>query len=165
MTRFAFIMAMFATFTALPAQADDVTVGSLKISTPWIRATPKGAEVGGGYMRITNTGSVSERLTGGTSDVSDRFEIHEMSMENGVMKMRPVAGIEIKPGQTVELKPGGYHVMFVGLKAPFEQGRHVKTTLHFEKAGNVPVDFVVEGLGAQTGGSTMPSMQQKQHGR
>ena len=164
MTRFAFIMAMFAVLAALPTQADDVTVGTLKISTPWIRSTPKGATVGGGYMTITNTGPVSERFTGGTSDVSNRFEIHEMSMENGVMKMRPVAGIEIKPGQTIEFKPGGYHVMFVGLKEPFERGQHVKTTLHFEKAGNVPVDFVVEGIGAQTGSSTMPSMQQKQHG-
>ena len=163
MIRFAFIVAAFAALAVPPAQAEDITAGSLKISAPWIRATPKGASVGGGYMTITNTGPVSERLIGGTSDVSTRFEIHEGSMENGVMKMRPVAGVEIKPGQTVELKPGGHHVMFVGLKEPFEQGQHVKVTLHFEKAGNVPVDFVVEGIGAHTGGSNMPNMQ-KQHG-
>ena len=163
MIRFAFIVAMFAALAGPPAQAEDVTAGSLKISAPWIRATPKGASVGGGYMTITNTGSVSEKLIGGASDVSSRFEIHEMSMENGVMKMRPVAGVEIKAGQTVELKPGGYHVMFVGLKEPLERGQHIKVTLHFEKAGNVPVDFVVEGIGAQTGGSNMPNMQ-KQHG-
>jgi len=163
MIRFAFIVAMFAALAGPPAQAEDVTAGSLKISAPWIRATPKGASVGGGYMTITNTGSVTEKLIGGASDVSSRFEIHEGSMESGVMKMRSVAGVEIKPGQTVELKPGGHHVMFVGLKEPFEQGQHVKVTLHFEKTGNVPVDFVVEGIGAQTGGSNMPNMQ-KQHG-
>jgi len=163
MIRFAFFMAMFVALAIAPAQAEDVTAGSVKISAPWIRATPKGAPVGGGYMTITNTGSVSEKLIGGTSDVSSRFEIHEMSMENGVMKMRPAAGVEIKAGQTVELKPGGYHVMFVGLKEPLERGQHIKVTLHFEKAGNVPVDFVVEGIGAQTGGSNMPNMQ-KQHG-
>jgi copper(I)-binding protein len=163
MTRFSFIAATLATFVAVPAQAEDITVGSLKISAPWIRATPKGAPVGGGYMTITNSGNVSERLIGGTSDASNRFEIHEMRMEGGVMKMRPVAGLEIKPGQTVELKPGGYHLMFVGPKEPFERGQHVKATLHFEKAGNVAVDFIVEGIGAQTGGSDMPSMQ-KQHG-
>jgi len=76
------------------------------------------------------------------------------------MKMRPVeAGIEIKPGQTVELKPGGYHVMFVDLKKPFEQGDHIMATLKFEKAGDVSVDFTVEAIGAQTGGMQM------QHGR
>ena len=74
-------------------------------------------------------------------------------MANGVMKMRPVSkGLEIKPGDAVVLKPGGYHLMFVGLKKPFEEGQHVKATLKFEKAGSVPVNFLVEGLGARTGG-------------
>ncbi len=138
------------------AQAEDVTAGGLKVSAAWARATPKGAPVGGGYLTITNNGATSDRLIGGSSDTATRFELHDMSMDNGVMKMRPVeAGIEIKPGQTVELKPGGYHVMFVGLKKPFEQGDHVKATLKFEKAGDVPVDFTVEGIGAQTGGMQM----------
>src|SRR5215475_7324482 len=137
------------------ADAEDITVGALKISGPWARATPKGAPVGGAYMTITNTGNVSDRLVGGSSDVSNHFEIHEMSMDNGVMKMRPLEkGLEIKPGQTVEFKPGGYHFMFVGLKKPFEEGQHVKATLAFEKAGNVAVDFAVRGIGAQTGTSS-----------
>ena len=163
MNRFTLTMAMLVTAVTVPAQAEDVTVGSLKISSPWVRATPKGAPVGGGYMTITNGGSVSDRLVGGTSDASNRFEIHEMSMEGGVMKMRPVGAIEIKPGQTADLKPGGYHVMFVGLKQSFERGQHVKATLQFEKAGNVAVNFNVEGIGAQTGGGTTPNVQ-KQHG-
>jgi periplasmic copper chaperone A len=144
MIRFAFIAAL-AVFMAGPAQAQDITAGSLKISAPWIRATPKGASVGGGYMTIANSGNVGDRLMGGTD---------EMSMEGGVMKMRPVRGLDIRPGQTVELKPGGYHVMFVGLKQPLEQGQHVKATLRFEKAGDVAVDFTVKGIGAQDGGST-----------
>ena len=156
MTRFAFIIAALAIFMEVPAQAEDITAGSLKISAPWIRATPKGASVGGGYMTITNSGHISDRLVGGTSNTSSRLEIHEMSMEGDVMKMRPAAGIEIKPGQTVELKPGGYHVMFVGLKQPFEQGQHIKATLHFEKAGDVAVDFTVAGIGAQNRGSSKP---------
>ncbi len=136
----------------LSSHAEDVAVGGLKISAAWARATPKGAPVGGGYLTITNNGTASDRLIGGSSDAAARFEIHDMSMDNGVMKMRPVeAGIEIKPGQSVELKPGGYHVMFVGLKKTFVQGDHVKATLRFEKAGEVPVDFTVEGIGAQTG--------------
>ena len=156
-----FFTAILAAALTLPAQADDVAAGNVKISTPWARATPKGAAVGVGYMTITNNGSAPDRLVGGASDVSNRFEIHEMTMDNGVMRMRPIAkGIEIKPGQSVELKPGGNHVMFVGLKKPFAQGEHVKATLAFEKAGKVDVDFTVESIGAQTGGGNraMPGM-------
>jgi hypothetical protein len=161
MTRISFLAAaILAASLTIQAQAEDVTAGSLKISAPWARATPKGASIGGGYMKITNTGRAPDRLIGGASDVSSRFEVHEMSMDNGVMKMRPVGqGIEIKPGETVEFKPGGYHVMFVGLKSGLEKGQHIKATLEFEKAGKVDVDFTVEGIGAQTGGDDhMPGM-------
>jgi copper(I)-binding protein len=152
---FAVAVAFFA-YGVTWGHAEDVTAGGLKISAAWTRATPKGAPVGGGYLTITNNGTAPDRLIGGSSDTSTRFEIHNMTMDGGVMKMRPVAaGIEIKPGQTVELKPGGYHVMFVGLKKPFEQGNHVRATLKFEKAGEVLVDFTVEGIGAQSGGMQM----------
>src|SRR5262249_62177207 len=115
-------------------------------------------------MKITKTGNVSDRLVGGASDVSSHFEIHEMSMDNGVMKIRPLErGLEIKPGQTVEFKPGGYHVMFVGLKKPFEEGQNVKATLEFEKAGSVAIDFAVRAIGAQTCASSRKM--QMQHGR
>jgi copper(I)-binding protein len=148
-----FVAASLAASLALPAHAEDVAAGSVKISAPWARATPKGAAVCAGYMTITNNGSAPDRLVGGASEISNRFEIHEMTMDNGVMRMRPLAkGLEIKPGQTVELKPGGNHVMFLGLKMPLAQGEHVKATLAFEKAGKVDVDFTVESLGAQTGG-------------
>jgi copper(I)-binding protein len=146
---------------AMPAQAEDVAIGSLKISAPWARATPKGASVGGGYMMITNTGAVPDRLVSGSTEISSRFEVHEMKMEGGVMKMRPVAnGIEIKPGQTVEFNPGGYHVMFVGLTKQLMQGDHFKATLEFARAGKVNVDFAVAGTGAQgaDGDHGMPGM-------
>lgn len=139
-----------ATSFAMPAQAEDVTVGTLKISSPWARATPKGAKVGGGYMTITNTGTAPDKLLSGATSVSSRFEIHEMSMDNGVMKMRELGqGIEIKPGATVEFKPGGYHVMFMGLQQQLTQGETVKATLQFEKAGKVEVSFTIQGVGAQ----------------
>lgn len=150
------IAAIFVLSAVTSSQAEDVAVGNIKISAAWVRATPKGAPVGGGYMTITNIGSVPDRLVGGTSSVSGRFEIHEMSMDNGIMKMRPVAGgVEIKPGQTVKFEPAGYHLMFVGLKEPFVRGKPVEATLQFEKAGKVVVDFMVEGIGAQTGGASM----------
>jgi len=158
-------VALFAASLTIPAQAQDVAAGFVKISAPWARATPKGASVGGGYMTITNTGTSPDRLVGGSTDVSSRFEIHEMSVADGVMKMRGMPnGVELKPGQTVEFKPGGYHIMFLGLKQPLEKGGHVKATLQFEKAGKVDVDFTVEGVGAQSPGSAggaMPGMQMK----
>ena len=144
------VAALCAALAVSPALAHDYTVGSLKIGHPWARATPKGASVGGGYMTITNTGTASERLTGGSSAVAQSFEVHEMKMDGGVMKMRPVArGIEIKPGQTVTLDPDGYHLMLVRLKEQLKQGSRFKATLEFAKAGKVEVDFVVEGMGAK----------------
>jgi copper(I)-binding protein len=151
MSRFTFIAvaALGAVLSVSPAAAHDFTAGSLKIGHPWARATPKGASVGGGYLTIKNTGAAPDRLLSGSSPVSSRFEIHSMTMENGIMKMRPVAGgLEIKPGETVEFKPGGYHIMFLGLKQPLVKGRHIDATLRFEKAGEVKVDFAVEGIGA-----------------
>ncbi len=160
MTRTTLIVAaILAAWAAMPAQAEDFTVGALKISAPWARATPKGASVGGGYMKITNTGTAPDHLIGGSTTISRSFEVHEMKMEGGVMKMREVAGgIEIKPGQTVTLDPSGYHVMFVGLKEQLKQGGHFKATLQFAKAGKVDVDFTVAGIGAKTGGTDMPGM-------
>jgi copper(I)-binding protein len=134
------------------ASAHEYKVGSIEIKHPWARATPKGSEVAGGYMKLINTGTTADRLIGGTNAASVKFEIHEMSMDGGVMKMRPVAkGIEIKPGETVEFKPGSYHLMFVGLKQPFEKGKRVKGTLQFEKAGTVEVEYAVEAIGGSPG--------------
>jgi copper(I)-binding protein len=145
---------VLATCVVGTAQAEDVMIGSLKLTAAWARATPKGATVGGGYFTITNTGNAADRLVGGTSDVSNRFEIHEMSMEKGVMKMREMtSGIEIKPGQTVRFEPSGYHIMFVGLKQPLKEGDHIKATLQFAKAGHASIDFVVESMGARSSGS------------
>ena len=156
---------VFATAFALalsPASAGDFKAGSLDISNPWSRATPKGASVAAGYMKITNNGSAPDRLVSGSSDVASKFEVHEMTMENGVAKMRPVkGGLEIKPGESVELKPGSFHVMFVGLKKPLSAGEHFKATLTFEKAGPVSVDYDVLAMGSQPSGS-MPGM--KTHG-
>ena len=83
-----------------------------------------------------------------------------MKMENDVMKMRMLRnGLTIKPGETVMLKPGGYHIMFTGLTAPLVKGQHVDVTLKFEKAGEVKVDFPIAGIGAmQMGGKDMKGM-------
>lgn len=159
MSRIVIIAAAFLALLALPAQAADVMAGQLKISAAWARATPKGASVGGGYLTITNTGSEADRLVGGSAAFAKNVEVHEMKMDKGVMSMRMLAnGLEIKPGATVTLKPGGYHLMFPGLKQPLNKGDHVKVTLQFAKAGKVDVEFAVQGIGAMHGGHAMPGM-------
>jgi hypothetical protein len=146
------MLAVLLALSVPAAYAGDYHVGSLDIAGPWSRATPSNASVGAGYLTIKNTGTTADRLVGGSSDAAAKFEVHEMSMDNGVMKMRPVqGGLEIKPGETVELKPQGLHVMFVGLKKPLKQGDHVKATLVFEKAGKVDVEFEVTGMGGPAG--------------
>jgi periplasmic copper chaperone A len=143
------MLAAVLAFAAGAASAHDYKAGSLQIQHPWSRATPKGATVAGGYMKIVNTGTTPDRLIGGSTAAAPKFEIHEMSMEGGVMKMRMMPkGIEIKPGQTIEFKPGGYHLMFVGITAPLEQGKPVKGTLEFEKAGKIEVEYAVEAIGS-----------------
>ncbi len=133
-----------------PQPGPSVRVGALVIEAPWTRATPGGARVAGGYMRITNTGREPDRLTGGSFPLAGRFEVHEMATANGVMTMRELArGLEIGPGQTVELKPGGFHVMFMDLREPVREGRPIKGTLVFEKAGTVEIEYRVAPIGAR----------------
>ena len=90
------------------AAGDDV--GSIHIAQPWARATPKGASTGAAYMTITNKGTAPDRVSCLSSDASDKCQIHIMTMDNGVMKMRPIeGGLEIKPGETITFKPSGLH--------------------------------------------------------
>ena len=131
------------------ARAADYDVGSIHISQPWSRATPKGAASGAGYMTVTNKGTAPDRVSCVSSDASVQCQIHTMTMEDGVMKMRPVeGGLEIKSGETVMLKPSGFHVMLVNLKHPLQQGEMVNTTLKFENAGTINVEYAVVAIGA-----------------
>ncbi len=135
------------------AGAETYKIGDITVAAPWSRATPGGAKVAGGYLKITNNGSAPERLVTATASAAGRVEIHEMSMVSGVMRMRPLNdGLTIKPGETVELKPGGFHVMFMDIKQPFKQGDAIKATLQFEKAGKLDVVFNVGAVAAASGG-------------
>ncbi len=132
-----------------PARAADYDAGAIHISQPWARATPKGATTGAGYMTITNKGTTPDRVNCVSSDASAKCQIHTMTMDGGVMKMRPVeGGLEIKPGETVALKPSSLHIMFLDLKHPLEKGSSVKATLKFDNAGTVVVDYPIAGIGA-----------------
>jgi periplasmic copper chaperone A len=113
---------------------------------------PQRGEDAAGYVAIKNTGSAPDRLTGGSLTGAGGAQVHEMTTDHGVMKMRPMLdGIEIKPGETVELKPGGLHLMFTDLKARLVKGQSVEGTLTFANAGTVDVEFAVEGMGATAG--------------
>jgi periplasmic copper chaperone A len=134
-----------------PPASQTFKTGDLVVEAPWLRATPGGAQVAGGYMKITNTGKEADRLVGGTLDQAQCFEVHEMTMVDNVMKMRPMPnGIEIKPGEAVELKPGGYHIMGMDLRGGYLVGQTIKGTLKFEKAGTVAIEYRV---GPISGGS------------
>jgi periplasmic copper chaperone A len=137
-------------FAAPPTLSKEFKAGAIMVSQPWTRATPKGARVAGGFMKIHNMGRQSDRLIGGTFDASKRIEIHEMTIINDIMKMRELPnGLEVKPGQSVELKPGSYHLMFMGLKRQLKKGETVDGTLTFKNAGKVRVTFTVESMGAK----------------
>lgn len=147
---------------AAPVRAGDYNVGPMQIAQPWVRATPKGAATGAGYMTITNKGSAADRVSCASDEASAHCQIHSTTMTGGIMEMRPVeGGLEIKPGETVTLKPGGYHIMFVDLKHPLVQGKAVEVTLKFDHAGVVDIVCPIAGIGAPApavaagGGSTM----------
>ena len=112
-----------------------------------------------GYLTIENRGSAADRLVSVSGDIAGRIELHEMAMDDGVMKMRPLEkGLTIEPGKTVKLAPGGNHVMMLDLKAPLKQGDKVPLTLDFEKAGKVAVSLDVQAVGAQAPGGGGQSM-------
>ena len=148
-----------ACLTSAMAMATDYKAGSIEIINPWSRATPKGASTAIGYMTVKNTGTIPDRLTGGSVDAANQFELHLTVMENGISKMRELHDVEIKPGQTIEFKPGGSHAMFVNLKRPLNKGDRVTGTLVFERAGKVQIEYTVEDVGAQRSSDQMENMQ------
>jgi uncharacterized protein YcnI len=133
------------------AAAGAVTVGDLEISGAFTRATLPGAPVGGGFLTIANTGAEDDRLVGAAAAFAGEAQLHEMAIENDVMKMRELPdGIPVPAGETVTLEPGGLHMMFMGLKEPLVEGSQVPVTLTFEKAGTIEVMLSVAAPGADS---------------
>ncbi len=131
----------------LPTTAQNFTLGDLIIDHPYARATPPNAKVAGGYLTITNNGTETDRIIGASASFADHVEIHKMEVINDVMKMSPVpGGLEIPAGGTVELKPGSFHLMFMSISTPLNEGDVQQITLEFEKAGKVDVDLEVVGF-------------------
>ena len=139
-----------------PLAAHEFKAGAITIGHPWSRATPQGAKVAAGYLKLTNTGTEPDRLLSATAEIAGKTEIHQMSVDaKGVMTMRALTdGVELAPGATVALEPGSYHLMFQDLKSSPIEGTPFKGTLTFEKAGTVDVTYVVQPIGgtAKDGG-------------
>lgn len=133
------------------AQAHEFKLGEIEIGHPYSRAMLPMAKVGGGYFKITNNGP-ADRLVSVKSERAESVELHEMKMNGAVMEMRELdGGIAIPAKTTVELKPGSYHLMFMGVPQPFKEGEMVKATLVFEKAGSVDVEFAVGPVAGDKG--------------
>lgn len=143
-------MSLAAVAAILGPGASAANSDTIQITKAWTRATPPGAKVGSGYVTITNVGKTSDRLTGVTMTFAERTEIHEMSMAGGTMKMRQLKeGIEIPAGESVTLRPGGLHLMHMGLNREPIEGIAETGTLRFEIAGDIEVTFQVGAVGSK----------------
>jgi periplasmic copper chaperone A len=115
---------------------------AVKVEKAWARPTVAGQSGGGGFFVITG-GAAADRLLSASTGISKVVELHKMEMDGNVMRMRPVDAIDVPAGGTVELKPGGLHVMFMGLNKTLKAGERFPLTLKFEKAGEQKVDVLV----------------------
>jgi copper(I)-binding protein len=146
---FASALTLAAMFNPVDALAHEIKLGNLVITHPWSRQSPMAADVAAGFLSVTNTGQDDDRLVRATAEITPKVQLHDMKIENDVMKMVELPdGIPIPAGATVELKPKSLHVMFMDLKQPVMEGEEIKGTLVFEKAGTVDVEFEVMGPGA-----------------
>jgi len=113
-----------------------------QVQDAWARPTVPGQNVGGGYFRI-NGGPTADRLLAVSADISQSVELHTMRMDGDVMRMRQLDSVDVPANQSIDFKPGGMHVMLIGLKTPLKVGNSFPMTLRFEKAGSVSVNVRV----------------------
>ncbi len=136
---------------------------ALTFSNPWIRASVPGQTNGAGYLEINNKSTQTTALTAANSDRADRVEIHTIIREDGVAKMREVKQIEVPATGKVTLQPGGYHIMFVGLKQPFKEGETIPVNLNFAGGQVTTVQFKVMAPTFTGGSQPMQHQMMKGH--
>ncbi|MBC7951223.1 MAG: copper chaperone PCu(A)C [Rhodospirillaceae bacterium] len=135
--------------------AGDAKLGALEIKAAWARATPPKAPAGGAFFSVTNTGASADSLLSARSDMAKTVELHTHLQQGDVMRMMAVDKIDLAPGQTVALAPGGLHVMLIGLKQPLTEGASFPLELTFAQAGKVTVNVDVKAIGAMNSGAAM----------
>ena len=152
--KFAAAMLLTLSLAGAPVLAADTRVGAIEIEHPWARAsaTANGAM----YMEIENKGAAADKLVAASTAAAAKAELHTHLLENGIARMRPVDAIEVTPGSPTVLRPGGLHVMLIGLKKPLQIGDTITVTLTFEKAGRVDVTVPVQRSAAGMGQGDMP---------
>jgi copper(I)-binding protein len=160
------LSALSAVFALLLVAPSALAQGAgVEVKNAWARATPSGAQTGAAYMTLQS--SAGDRLTGASTPTAQVAQLHTMSMEGGVMKMRQVDGIDLPAGQSVTLKPGSYHIMLTGLAQPLKTGQSFPLTLTFAKAASQTVNVTVQNVGAMgpggKGGMEMPGMDMHHH--
>lgn len=138
--------------TAAPLLAGEYELGALRIEQPWARATSAKTPNGAAYLTLAIEGAKRDRLVSAATPVARRAALHTHLMQNNVMKMRPVDAIDVTPGSPTVLKPGGLHIMLMGLKAPLEEGSRFPLTLTFDKAGSIEIQVEVHKAGAMSPG-------------
>jgi len=137
--------------TGVVAHGDEKHDG-IELKDAWARARTATAKVGGAYVTVHNMGKEDDRLIGAKSKIAHKTEIHTTKMTDGVMKMIPVSeGVAVKAGKMIMMKPGSYHIMFMGLKEPITKGKTFPVTLVFEKAGEIETAVTVKDAGAMGG--------------
>ncbi len=129
------------------AFSQEAKLGKLKIEDAYIRSTAPAQSVAGGFMKIDNLGAV-DQLISASSPSAVEVQLHEMSMDGNVMKMRQIKEILVPANSSTELKPGGLHLMLIGIKSPLKTGDSVPLKLKFTKAGEVEVRFSVKAIGS-----------------
>ena len=146
---FVLCCALAVSFTALGA--DDYRADALRIDHPFARATPPGARTGAVFFTVDNAGRQTDRLLRASTPIAAGVILHQMALEDGIMKMRAVPSVEVRSGGRLELKPSGYHLMLLDLKQPLKAGEKFPLTLTFERAGTITISVLVEDMGATDG--------------
>jgi periplasmic copper chaperone A len=141
-------LGVMLSLAAHPAAASEFKIGGVTVETPWSRATPGKARSGVVYLTISNQGNAPDRLVSISTSVATRAEIHRSQMKGGMMTMNSIGALTLRPASSVLLRPGGLHVMLMGLKAPLKRGGSFNMTLKFEKAGSLTVKVAIEKIGA-----------------
>lgn len=158
-TRFAKVLAGFvlagACFAGMPkAMAQDYMVGQMEIAQPWAR--PSTVRTGAAYFRLTNKGDSADALISVAGDVADKVELHTMTMDGNIMRMRKVESLILPAGKSIAIEPGGLHIMLIGLKKPLVEGESFPLHLTFKKAGGVDITVHVQAKPPASGDAAMP---------
>jgi hypothetical protein len=152
------ILLAIAMLVAVAGGAPAQTSGAITVQSVWARATPPGAKTGAAYLVLMNRGTAEDRLIGVETPVAAMAGLHTEIMDHGVMKMRPLNSVELKPHAQAMLQPGGKHIMLMGLKQPLKRGEHFPMTLRFAHAPALTVQVEIAKVGA-----SMPDMENMRH--